>query len=76
MAHDVPPGEAADLQRRHDHLLDAMRARDVEQLVLTTMESPYYLTAATAVPLERPFFLGVDARPRGDAPRPRRHAGG
>ncbi|WP_164007233.1 M24 family metallopeptidase [Pyxidicoccus trucidator] len=53
--------ESAEFQRRHDLLVAAMRARGVEQLVLTSTESIFYLTGATAEPLERPFFLVVDA---------------
>lgn len=53
--------ESAEFQRRHDALVAAMRAWDVEQLVLTSTESIFYLTGATAEPLERPFFLVVDA---------------
>lgn len=53
--------ESTEFQRRHDALVGSMRARDVEQLVLTSTESIFYLTGATAEPLERPFFLVVDA---------------
>jgi Xaa-Pro dipeptidase len=53
--------ESGEFQRRHDRLVAAMEARGVEQLVLTSTESIFYLTGATAEPLERPFFLVVDA---------------
>lgn len=53
--------ESAEFQRRHDQLTAAMKARGVEQLVLTSTESIFYLTGATAEPLERPFFLIIDA---------------
>ena len=53
--------ESAEFQRRHDQLTAAMKARGVEQLVLTSTESIFYLTGATAEPLERPFFLVIDA---------------
>ncbi|NMO22907.1 M24 family metallopeptidase [Pyxidicoccus fallax] len=53
--------ESAEFQRRHDRLAAEMQAQGVEQLVLTSTESIFYLTGATAEPLERPFFLIVDA---------------
>lgn len=52
--------ESAEFQRRHDRLVAAMEERGVGQLVLTSTESIFYLTGATAEPLERPFFLVVD----------------
>lgn len=53
--------ERAEFERRHGRLVAAMRESGVEQLVLTSTESIFYLTGATAEPLERPFFLVVDA---------------
>ncbi|MBZ4421116.1 Xaa-Pro peptidase family protein [Myxococcus sp. RHSTA-1-4] len=56
--------ESTEFQRRHDRLVAAMEAQGVEQLVLTSTESIFYLTGATAEPLERPFFLVIEARGR------------
>ncbi|PTL83935.1 Xaa-Pro peptidase family protein [Vitiosangium sp. GDMCC 1.1324] len=52
--------DSAEFQRRQDLLAAAMKERGVEQLVLTSTESIFYLTGATAEPIERPFFLVVD----------------
>ncbi|MCY1016263.1 M24 family metallopeptidase [Pyxidicoccus sp. MSG2] len=52
--------ESAEFQRRHDRLVAELETRSLEQLVLTSTESIFYLTGATAEPLERPFFLVVD----------------
>ncbi|MDQ0074430.1 Xaa-Pro dipeptidase [Variovorax boronicumulans] len=53
--------EEADLQRRHAALAKAIRNAGLSQYVVTSAENIYYLTAATFEPLERPFFLIVDA---------------
>ncbi|WP_163996015.1 M24 family metallopeptidase [Pyxidicoccus caerfyrddinensis] len=52
--------ESAEFQRRHDRLVAELETRGLEQLVLTSTESIFYLTGATAEPLERPFFLVID----------------
>lgn len=56
--------EEADLQRRHAALVKAIRNAGLSQYVVTGAENIYYLTAATFEPLERPFFLIVDAEGR------------
>jgi Xaa-Pro dipeptidase len=53
--------ESSDFAQRHARLIRAMAGQGVEQLLLTSTESLYYLTGATAEPLERPFFLLIDA---------------
>lgn len=47
--------------RRHDRLLLELRQHGAAGAVFTSMESLFYLTGATVEPLERPFFLVIDA---------------
>ena len=60
--HSIWPEETgAEFARRRAAVQQGLRARGAERLVLTSMESIYYLTGATCEPLERPVFLFVDA---------------
>jgi Xaa-Pro dipeptidase len=57
----IPADAAAEFQRRHDAVIRAIRDAGQAQIVLTSTEAIFYLTGATVEPLERPFFLVVDA---------------
>lgn len=60
--HSVWPDENGDeFARRRAAVQQALHARGVRRLVLSSTESIYYLTGATYEPLERPVFLMVDA---------------
>jgi Xaa-Pro dipeptidase len=60
--HSIWPEENGDeFSRRRAAVQQALHARGVRRLVLTSMEAIYYLTGATYEPLERPVFLIVDA---------------
>ncbi|MCH7341875.1 Xaa-Pro peptidase family protein [Pelomonas sp. CA6] len=61
----IPPLDttprAAEFQRRHEALVHALHQLGLDHALITTTENIYYLTGATFEPLERPFFLIVDA---------------
>jgi Xaa-Pro dipeptidase len=60
--HSIWPEDSEDeFARRRAAVQQALHARGVRRLVLTSMEAIYYLTGATYEPLERPVFLFVDA---------------
>lgn len=60
--HSIWPEETGDeFARRRAAVRQALHARGVRRLVLTSAEAIYYLTGATYEPLERPVFLFVDA---------------
>ncbi len=59
-----PDETLREFARRRDAVRQSLRAHGAGRLVLTSTEAIYYLTGATCEPLERPFFLFVDA----DAP--------
>lgn len=51
----------AELERRAQALVEAIRLHGLDHYVVTTTENIFYLTHATFEPLERPFFLIVGA---------------
>ena len=60
--HSIWPEENGDeFARRRAAVQQALHAKGVRRLVLTSTEAIYYLTGATYEPLERPVFLIVDA---------------
>ena len=56
-----PEENGDEFARRRAAVQQSLHMRGVRRLVLTSMESIYYLTGATYEPLERPVFLVVDA---------------
>jgi Xaa-Pro dipeptidase len=60
--HSIWPEENGDeFARRRGLVQQALHARGVRRLVLSSTEAIYYLTGATYEPLERPVFLVVHA---------------
>jgi len=66
MIRTIDARQDADLRRRHETLVDVVRAAGLRHYVVTSSENIFYLTGATFDPLERPFFLviGADASRR------------
>lgn len=66
MVRTINVRQDADFRRRHEMLVDAVRAAGLRHYVVTSSENIFYLTGATFDPLERPFFLviGADASRR------------
>lgn len=60
---EIPHNEFA---ARLARLRDLVRAAELDAYVVSDKESIYYLTGATYEPLERPFFIIVDAQDRAD----------
>jgi Xaa-Pro dipeptidase len=52
--------QVVELTRRHNALIDSLRAIDVSQYVITDTDNIFYLTGATFDGMERPFFLLID----------------
>ncbi|MGH8857002.1 MAG: M24 family metallopeptidase [Polaromonas sp.] len=64
MKHRFAAEVDAQYRSRHEALLNRPRRCGLQQLVVTATDSIYYLTDATCEPLERPFFLVIDAATR------------